>query len=426
MHELRKEEILELMRSQIRPAVGCTEPAAAAYAAALAAGALGFPAEDIVVYASANILKNAMGVGIPGTDRVGLPVAVALGAVGGDAQAGLACLQAVKEADVRTALALVEERRVHVNLQETDKKLYIDVQLTGGGHTARVVIEDAHTNVRCIQRDGQVLKSAPDQEAQGEAATVQELTLAQIDAFVRTVDWTELAFLDECIHMNEAIAREGLENACGLGVGRSVWEQTLDKAQPMDARTYALALTCAAADARMGGSMLPVMTSCGSGNQGLSATLPVIAAVRSMEKDRETLYRALAYSLLTTIHVKSHIGKLSPLCACSVGASIGTACALTYMGGGTLNQIEECVGNLIADVSGIICDGAKAGCSLKIATGVNSAFLCSMLALGGHAATALDGIVSTDVEKTIDNLGLLGSEGMADTDRVILGMLVGK
>ncbi len=423
MTSSRQDQLIALIQEQIRPAVGCTEPGAAAYAAAVAAQTLGETPERLTVSVSRNILKNAMGVGIPGTDMVGLPIAVALGALCGDAGAGLAVLHNITDEDVAQAQKLVDAQGVQVCLSDHPQKLYIDVLAEAGEHSARTVIAGTHTNIIRIEKDGQCISIGDGAEESGAAGGGAELSLKEIDDFVRSVSSEKLNFLRECIDMNSAISQEGLEHPYGLGIGQSIYE-TLPENNSEE--NYALAVTCAAADARMGGCTLPVMSSCGSGNQGLTATLPVIAVARKRGLSEEDTFRALAYSLLVTIHVKQHLGKLSALCACSVGASIGTACALTYLDGGTLQQIGHCVDNVVADVSGVICDGAKAGCALKIATGVSSAFRGAMLAMKNRNASALDGIVGHDPEASVDNLGNLCNTGMLDTDRVILDMLVCK
>lgn len=423
MTSSRQDQLIALIQEQIRPAVGCTEPGAAAYAAAVAAQTLGETPERLTVSVSRNILKNAMGVGIPGTDMVGLPIAVALGALCGDAGAGLAVLHNITDEDVAQVQKLVDAQGVQVRLSDHPQKLYIDVLAEAGEHSARTVIAGTHTNIIRIEKDGQCISTGDGAEESGAAGGGAELSLKEIDDFVRSVSSEKLNFLRECIDMNSAISQEGLEHPYGLGIGQSIYE-TLPENNSEE--NYALAVTCAAADARMGGCTLPVMSSCGSGNQGLTATLPVIAVARKRGLSEEDTFRALAYSLLVTIHVKQHLGKLSALCACSVGASIGTACALTYLDGGTLQQIGHCVDNVVADVSGVICDGAKAGCALKIATGVSSAFRGAMLAMKNRNASALDGIVGHDPEASVDNLGNLCNTGMLDTDRVILDMLVCK
>lgn len=275
---------------------------------------------------------------------------------------------------------------------------------SGAGHTGRAVIEGTHTYVSLIERDGQREVQAHCRQETKTGPELEGLSLKEIDAFIREVPAEALDFLQECIDMNTAVAEEGLRQPYGIALGKSLQERLTGR-QSASEEEWAAAMTCAAADARMGGCMLPVMSCCGSGNQGLTATLPIITVCRMRGVGQETLLRTLAYSLLVTIHVKQHLGRLSALCACSVGASIGTACALTYLDGGDFPRICHCIDNVVADVSGVICDGAKAGCSLKIATGIASAFRASMLAMNNHSATRLDGIVGVDAEASVDNPG---------------------
>ncbi len=418
----RQEQLIVLVKEQIRPAVGCTEPASVAYAASVAARLLGEDPKSMNVSVSRNILKNAMGVGIPGTHMVGLPIAAALGALCGDASAVLAVLHSVTDEDAASAQAMIDEGKVTVDLADTEEKLYIDVSVNGESHTARAVIAGGHTRLVRKERDGQCLQSGDIHQEEGAGESSGGLSMREIDDFVRQIPDDALTFLRECVSMNLAIAEEGLRSEYGMSVGRSLYEQS----ETLTEEQYATALTCAAADARMGGCPMPVMSSCGSGNQGLTATLPIIAVAKHRGLPEKDMLRALTYSLLVTIHVKQHLGKLSALCACSVGASIGTACALTYLNGGILSHIGHCVDNVVADVSGVICDGAKAGCSLKIASGISSAFRAALLALKGHSATMQDGIVGRDVEASVDNLAKLCNTGMAQTDRVILDLLVCK
>lgn len=418
-------QFLHILKRELAPAVGCTEPVAIAYAAARARAELGRIPDRATVKVSRNILKNAMGVGIPGTDQVGLSMAAAMGIMGGDSDAILEVLRSVTKE--QTARAREYAPSIQVSLADTDKKLYIEVLLRTEDDFSLVVIEDSHTNITKIQHgDKVVYDQSRCEELPNGSCREDSLTVEGIYRFVCRVDWRELRFLDECVRMNWAIAQESLHGSYGLAVGKSIYEGMETGGQITDEAAYGVALACAAADARMSGSTLPVMTVCGSGNQGITATLPVIGAVIARREDTERLYRALALSCLVTIHVKQFIGKLSPLCGCGMGSSIGVCCALVYLGGGGLKQIKNAVNNMIACVSGIICDGAKPGCALKISSVVSSAFQCAMLALRDHAAGELDGIVSLDVEHTIQNLGELGNRGMACADQVILDMMVEK
>lgn len=424
LRKMTQAEMLQILKQELAPALGCTEPVAIAYAAAKARSVLGTMPNHAKILVSRNILKNAMGVGIPGTKVVGLEMAAALGIIGGNSDAILEVLDGVTPDQIQMAEQFAKTG-VEVEQKVTSKKLYIEVILKTEEDNASVVIEDSHTNITKITH-GAV--SIYDRSSCGEIEEAEcdksGLTVDGIYEAVTRMAPEELSFLNETIQMNWAIAQEGLQRRYGLGVGKNIYDsiKTEDKADDM--QNYIVALAAAAADVRMAGGTKPVMTICGSGNQGITATLPVIAAVISLKASEEMLCRALALGCLITIHVKQFIGKLSPLCGCGMGSSIGVCCALTYLQGGGLSQIKSAINNMVADVSGIICDGAKAGCALKIATVISSAYQCSLLALKNSGAGELDGIVGADVENSIRNLGELGNRGMADTDRVILDMMV--
>lgn len=417
-------QIIQILKQELAPALGCTEPVAIAYAAARARAILGTIPKRAQINVSRNILKNAMGVGIPGTDMVGLEMAAALGIIGGNADAILEVLKDVTQEDVRLAKEYAREN-VRTALKDTPKKLYIEVILETDEDSSLVVIEDSHTNITRMTHGLVTLYENGNCEDLADRGSEKKgLSVERIYQCVTSVDLEELRFLDEAVRMNWAVSQEGLSGKYGLNVGRSIMGSRQGKAPSEDISSYAAAVTAAAADARMSGCTLPVMTICGSGNQGITAILPVVAAIRAAGGGEELLYRSLALGCLITIHVKQYIGKLSALCGCGMGSSIGVCCALVYMQGGGIGQIKSAIQNMIADVSGIICDGAKGGCALKIGTVVSGAFQCSVLALNNYSAGDLDGIVSSDVENTIRNLGELGNRGMADTDRVILDMMV--
>ena len=394
-------EMLQILKQELAPALGCTEPVAIAYAAAKARSVLGTMPNHAKILVSRNILKNAMGVGIPGTKVVGLEMAAALGIIGGNSDAILEVLDGVTPDQIQMAEQFAKTG-VEVEQKVTSKKLYIEVILKTEEDNASVVIEDSHTNITKITH-GAV--SIYDRSSCGEIEEAEcdksGLTVDGIYEAVTRMAPEEFSFLNETIQMNWAIAQEGLQRRYGLGVGKNIYDsiKTEDKADDM--QNYIVALAAAAADVRMAGGTKPVMTICGSGNQGITATLPVIAAVISLKASEEMLCRALALGCLITIHVKQFIGKLSPLCGCGMGSSIGVCCALTYLQGGGLSQIKSAINNMVADVSGIICDGAKAGCALKIATVISSAYQCSLLALKNSGAGELDGIVGADADRVI-------------------------
>ncbi|MBQ8654709.1 MAG: serine dehydratase subunit alpha family protein [Clostridia bacterium] len=418
------QKYLEAMRREIKPALGCTEPIAVALAVAKARETLGCMPEKIELQVSRNILKNAMGVGIPGTGMVGLEIASALSCVAGHSGYGLEVLSGAGPADYQKAREYAAQGVISVGTKDTEKKLYIEAHVFAQGHEAVCIIEDAHTSITHVQLDDQVLEHHTSQTLHPGASAAHDLNVEGIYGFVTTVPAQELEFLCDVIAMNDAIAQEGLSHDYGMRVGkvlmggRTMEEMTLSE--------YVCAYASAAADARMAGCTLPVMSTAGSGNQGISASLPVAAAARKLGADKEQMLRAEALSQLITIHIKSHIGKLSPLCGCAIASSIGSSGAIAYLLGGGLREILFAIQNMIADISGLICDGAKSGCALKIASSLASAIQCAQLALAGVSATHLDGIIADDAEESIRNLANLGSEGMNQTDHVILDMMISK
>lgn len=415
---------IHALKSEIKPALGCTEPIAVALAVARAREALGCLPEKLDIRVSRNILKNAMGVGIPGTGMVGLEIASALSCIAGRSAYGLEVLSAAKEEDYAKARAYAQQGVIRVSTADTEKKLYIEAHALAGKDEAVCIIEDAHTAITHVQLNDQVIEHSASCAARTGMQNAHDLSIEDVYAFITQVPFEEIAFLREVIAMNDEIAREGLAGEYGMRVGRVL--QGGRTMEEMTLSEYVCAYTSAAADARMAGCTLPVMSTAGSGNQGICASLPVAAAVRKMGLGEEELLRAQALSQLVTIHIKSHIGKLSPLCGCAIASSIGSACGMVYLLGGGLKEIHFAIQNMIADISGLICDGAKSGCALKIASSVASAMQCAQLAMAGVGATRLDGIIAEDVEYSIRNLANLGSEGMEKTDHVILDMMISK
>ncbi len=415
---------LNALHGEIKPALGCTEPIAVALAVAKARETLGQLPEKVELWVSCNILKNAMGVGIPGTGMVGLEIASALSCVAGHSAYGLEVLSGASAKDYEAARAYAATGCIHVHTNETDKKLYIEAHAFGDGHEAVCIIEDAHTDITHVQLDDTVIEHHAAQSAHPGASTMYDMDVSGIYDFITQVDVQELSFLKDVIAMNDAIAREGLTHDYGMRVGRVL--QDGRSMEDMSLSDYVCAYTAAAADARMAGCTLPVMSTAGSGNQGISASLPVAAAARKLGIPEEKMLRAEALSQLITIHIKSHIGKLSPLCGCAIASSIGSSGGVVYLLGGGLTQILFAIQNMIADISGLICDGAKSGCALKIASSLASAIQCAQLAMAGVTATKLDGIIAEDAEVSIRNLANLGSSGMKKTDQVILDMMISK
>ena len=426
MNQQQIDRYIRLIRSETAPAMGCTEPAAGALCAAAAAAQLGCAPESLTVEVSSYIFKNAMNVGIPGTGETGLDIACAMGALCPKPELGLSVLGEFDPGRLPEARRLARNTRISV--AEGVPKVYIRAAAHGGGSYGEAVIRDTHTGIVYLGRDGvpsmekdMAPSSAP--ESGGEGA---QLDIPGIWQFGQEVPVSALYFLRELVQVNCAMAEEGLSHPYGLQVGRQMHSGTAAGLIAEDTANFAAAYTAAAADARMSGCEQAVMSVAGSGNQGLTATLPVIAVARKSGKPEEVMLRALAISILTTIHAKEYIGRLSVLCGCGVASSIGVTAGVVYMLGGTLEQAEMGIRTMTADISGIVCDGAKPGCALKIATSVGAAMRAASFALSGIGASAHDGIVAGDVEETLKNLGELGADGMAAANQVILDMLLHK
>ncbi len=438
----REAEIIELIKKEVKPALGCTEPIAVALAAAKAAEILtdrcpccgtawressGF---NVAVEVSGNILKNGMGVGIPGTGMVGLHIAAALGAVCGKSEYGLEVLHDLCGSSVERAKELVNSGLVKVMHTETGHKLYVKVTISAGeGHSASAVIEDDHDNIVETCFDGTVLQCSQAQQQDNTAdhrGTLDyKLTLKEIYDFASSVDFKDISFILESRDLNLKLAKEGLSGDYGLKVGKTISSDSYREVFGNDFMSYAMALTAAASDARMAGCTLPAMSNSGSGNQGITVTMPVIAYALKYDVPEEQLARALVLSHLTAIHIKGYLGKLSALCGCVI-ASTGASCGITYLRGGSYQHVCAAVKNMIGNITGMVCDGAKVGCAMKVASGVSSAIQSAVLAMDGTCISEHDGIIEKDIEKTIRNLGQIGSVGMQGADSMILDIMVCK
>ena len=408
---------LTLLREETLPAIGCTEPVAVALCAAEASACLLKEPYRLHLEVSPYILKNGMHVGIPGTAGLtGLDLACALGSLLPHPEKQMTILGDVSDEKLSKAKAIVQSGSVSVRSADTPYKVWVDVRIDAAdGHWARAVIQGTHTHVLLVEKDGQPLRTDRCQES--ESRDMPAITLESVYAFATTVSQADLEFLDEIIRVNTRIACEGLARDYGLCVGRHL-------ANSPDAAQQVIAVTAAAADARMSGCQLPVMTNMGSGNQGITASLPVIETAHLLGTSHEQLLRALAISELVAMEVKTHIGRLSALCGCSIAAAIGAASAMVFLRGGNFEQIAYAVNMMVGDVTGIICDGAKPGCALKIATAVSAAQRAAVLALSLEHTIQPYGIVSNDVEATIQNLGTLGRDGMGNANDVVLRMML--
>ena len=421
-----REAIVALIKREVIPAIGCTEPVAVSLCVARATELLGVQPEKICVHLSANILKNAMGVGIPGTGMIGLPIAIALGAIVGRSEYGLEVLKDADAAAVEAGKKYIDEQRISIDLKEgITEKLYIEVEAENGAHRAVATISGGHTSFVYLERDGEVLQDCRTASADAENDEDVSLTLRQVYDFAMTSPLEEIEFIMESMRLNKAAAESAFATDFGHSLGKTLRGERELKVLGDGIFTRILSYTASACDARMGGAMVPVMSNSGSGNQGITATLPVVVYGEECGATHEQMVRALILSHLTVIYIKQSLGRLSALCGCVVAAS-GSSCGITYLMGGGYEEVAMAVKNMIANLTGMICDGAKPSCALKLASGVSTAVLSAMMAMEHRCVSKLEGIIDEDVDLSIRNLTTIGREGMNETDALILNIMTNK
>ena len=415
------EQCRKFLQKEVVPALGCTEPVAVALAAAHASRALGAVPERIEAAVSGNLLKNGMGVGVPGTGMTGLDIAAAVGAIGGDADLELEVLRDLSPSDVERAKRMLAEGRVVVRLADVSDPLYAEITVRAGNDEAKALLRDEHSNITRLEKNGVALF---DENRPKEGAVPEDwpLSIAGIYECATAIPFEELAFILKAAELNAKVAEEGLKNDYGLKVGKMIDENIDRHLLSDDTGTYAMKLAAAASDARMDGVMMPVMSNSGSGNQGITCTMPVVAFARRLECGEEKLARALIISHLTSIHIKSRLGRLSALFGATVAAT-AASCGIVFLLGGGVAQMGFAIKNMVGSIAGMICDGAKNTCALKVAASVSAGIQAAFLAMNQKQSEP-EGIVAEDVEQCIRNLGRLGSEGMAVTDKVILDMML--
>jgi len=427
-----RKQIIRLMEREVVPAIGCTEPMAVALCVARATELLGERPEHIEVLLSANILKNAMGVGIPGTGMIGLPIAIALGALVGKSEYQLEVLRDSTPQDVRDGQSFISENRIKVGLKsDITDKLYIEAICSAGKRKATAIIATTHTQFVFLgtQEGDAQPEILLNQSVASSASEVQEealqLCLKKVYEFATTAPLDELAFINESRRLNENASREALKGNYGHSLGKTL-SRPLGRGIMGDSIfSHILSATSSACDARMAGAMIPVMSNSGSGNQGIAATMPVVVFAEENHNTEEELTRALTLSHLTAIYIKQSLGRLSALCGCVV-ASTGSSCGITYLMGGNYEQVAYSVKNMIANLAGMVCDGAKPSCALKVSSGVSTAVLSAMLAIQNRYVTSAEGLIEDDVDRCIHNLTRMGSEGMDETDRLVLDIMTHK
>ncbi|AUJ80048.1 TPA: serine dehydratase subunit alpha family protein [Enterobacter cancerogenus] len=422
-------QFIRAVQEEVKPALGCTEPVSLALACAIAAEQLGAEVTKIEAWVSPNLMKNGLGVTVPGTGMVGLPIAAALGAIGGNAQAGLEVLKDATPEALARAKALLEAGLVQVKLQEPcDEILYSRACVYAGEASAMVTIAGGHTRVVEVVCRGETRFTLD--EPQGEVnadplSVLSDTTLAQIVAFAEQVPFGAIRFILQAGELNDALSREGLSGKWGLHIGATLTRQRARGWLAQDVGSDIVIRTSAASDARMGGATLPAMSNSGSGNQGIAATMPVVVVAEHVQADQERLARALMLSHLSAIYIHHQLPRLSALCAATT-AAMGAAAGMAWLMGGGYQTIAMAIGSMIGDVSGMICDGASNSCAMKVSTSVGSAWKAVMMALDETAVTGNEGIVAHDVEQSIANLCALACRSMQATDRQIIEIMASK
>ncbi|WP_299992899.1 serine dehydratase subunit alpha family protein [uncultured Bacteroides sp.] len=424
--DIERKQIIDLIHREVVPAIGCTEPIAVALCVAKATETLGVRPETISVLLSANILKNAMGVGIPGTGMIGLPIAVALGTLVGKSEYQLEVLKDSTPEAVEEGKRFIEEKRIHISLKENiEEKLYIEVCCEAVGERAVAVIAGGHTSFMYIERNGDILLQKKHDAGSKEEADAVELNLRKVYDFALNAPLDEIRFILETARLNKVAAERSFEGEYGHCLGKMLRGTYEHKVMGDSVFSHILSYTSGACDARMAGAMIPVMSNSGSGNQGISATLPVLVYAEENGKSEEELIRALMLSHLTVIYIKQSLGRLSALCGCVVAAT-GSSCGITWLMGGSYEQVSYAVQNMIANLTGMICDGAKPSCALKVTTGVSTAVLSAIMAMENRCVTSVEGIIDEDVDQSIRNLTKIGSKGMNETDKLVLEIMTTK
>lgn len=413
--------LVSILKDQVVPALGCTEPVAVAYAVAKAREVLEEDVDELDIYVDKNIFKNGKEVGIPGTDKKGILTAAALSLVIGKPEYRLQVLKDVSDESLKSALAIIDKNIIKLKLKKDAMGLYIEVIARNGSGSSRVIIKDSHLNIVLVEKNGRQIFSKDSKGAGADKPSlrdkIKEFTIRDFKDFVDNISYEKIKFIEDGISMNEKMGEIGLKLNLGIGIGHLFNDNS-------NVEQYAKAITSAASEARMSGYPLPVMSSAGSGNHGLVAILPIAVIGEKMKIEREKIVRSVTLSHLVTIYIKSYTGALSPVCGCGVAAGVGASAGLSYLMGGNLTQIKGAIKNMIAGISGMICDGAKVGCSYKLSISVSAALDAAKMANKNIFIPSEDGILDESAEKTIQNLGRVSVEGMANTDGVILDVMM--
>lgn len=421
------EDLLTILGNEVKPALGCTEPVAVGLAVAKAKKNVDGEIQSVKVKTSPNIYKNGMGVGIPGTEDTGLVFAAALAAVVGNSDLGLEVFDDVNEYSIKKAKQLIKNNIVEVGVETEKGNFYIESYVTTTNGSSYCIIKDSHTNVVKLVVDGKTLVDKTEElekENKSTYGNLSDYSLVEIREFAETVPFKEIKWLLEGVKMNKEIAEKGFELKPGPGLGSAlsklIDEGTINKDMVNEARM----ITSAACDARMAGLKMPVMSSAGSGNHGITAIIPPTVVCEHLGCDEEKLARTLAISHLVTSYIKNYTGRLSAVCGCAIAAGIGASVGITWALGGNDKQMGGAVNNMAASLSGMVCDGAKGGCAFKLSTAAAEAIIQAKLAIGEVYVSQKDGIIGKDAESTIKNLGKFCINGMSSADDSIIKIML--
>ena len=415
--------ILQTLKEEVVPAMGCTEPVAVALACAKAKELIAFNyIESVEIFVSPNIYKNGLSVGIPNTKEVGLYIAAALGIIAGESEKDLRVLEGINETEVQLAKELLHSEKLTLDIKDTEDKVYVEVNLATDKGSCSVIISRKHNRFVYIERLGEILIDLRKEDIDNGKGKnlLYSLEIREVIREIEKIPHEDIVFMLEGIEMNEAIARVGLEDKMGMGVGFSLKKSIQQGILSEDLMTSSMMLTAAASDARMSGLNLSVMSSNGSGNNGLTAILPIVAYKNRFNVEDEKLAKAVAISHIMNSYIKHYIGRLSALCACGVAAGTGAGIAIAWLMDANYDMIDGVIKNTLANTSGMICDGAKEGCAIKLSTAASVAVQSAILAINNSIVPSRNGIVAETAEDTIKNLGILSSEGMNIADAVIL------
>ena len=420
------QQLIKLVKHEVLPALGCTEPISLALAAATATQYIDKKEiSHIDAYVSPNLMKNGMGVTVPGTGMVGLAIAAAIGAIGGDAEAGLEVLKNITEQQIEQAKTMLNEHKVNVQMANNNTAIYSEANIYTSHDHVRVCIENSHTNVILIEKNGEIIFKADNQRQDDskDVVIIKSMSVKQIYEFASQADFADIEFILHSAELNDALSQEGLRRDYGLSIAATLHEQTKNGLLADDLLSKVIIRTTAASDARMGGATLPAMSNSGSGNQGITATMPVVVVADYLEAMPEQLARALILSHTIAIYIHSKFPPLSALCAAST-AAMGSAAGMAWLlGKGQYEAVDMAICNMIGDLSGIICDGASNSCAMKVSTSVSSGFKAVLMALNRIRVTGNEGIVCDSVETSINNLGAIVSNSMKATDTQIIDIM---